>query len=846
MKYYKKTIFIFLLALITHKAYLWIKPFGPLLSEIPFSTEIVDRNGHLLRLSLADDQIYRLKTNLSNISPLFKETTLLYEDRYFYWHPGINPVSILRAFWSTFIKKKRAIGGSTITMQLSRSLFKINSRSIIGKLEQMLRALQLEFMYSKDEILEAYLNIVPYGFNIEGIGAVSRIYFNKPPHRLSLLESMTLSVFPQSPFERTKHIKASWMGDKFKRKHQANKIFKQKTFKYKVPKQEVSASNKNETPKHTDKSFKAARHSLLTQWLLENPHNVDKRLNFNLEIDMRHPQDLPFYAPHLVMEILGKKMEGLVVTSLDLSIQMAFEKVAQAYINQKKQFGINNMSALLVDTQSMETLAYLGSVDFFNDDIQGQVNGVLARRSPGSALKPFVYGLAIDNSVVHPLTMLKDAPTPFGTYTPDNFDSTFAGPLSTTEALVRSRNIPAIYLAQQLLILQLSEQQQTTLQPSEISAPTLYAFLHSLNIPLKPDPQHYGLSIVLGTAEVTMEELVQLYAIFNNRGKYRPLRKWITEKEQIGRITEDKWNMDRVEKKALSEEAAFLILDMLTTNPKPDGQSEDLWKLKPQSVAWKTGTSMGFRDAWAIGIFDHYVLATWVGHFSGQGNQAFQGRKVAGPLLFSLIEALAKIRNVNFSKPSPSSKLNLTSVEFCALSGSLAHKDCPHRKQGWFIPGVSPLHHCKVHRKIEVDLVSGYHVCPKFKGSSKSIVFEYWPTNLLKLFQKAGIGRKTPPSQHPDCRGEVFGDIGPKILSPKKAVVYNLRTLGADSKQIPLLALGDGNVKKISWYINNQFIGHTHVHHPLLWTAKAGRHNIRVIDDHGRSTETTFRVQWVD
>ena len=772
----KRLFFIFILAFGVHNFFLWLKPFGPLLSKSPYSTEIVDKKERLLRLSLSEDQIYRVKTDLNDISPIAIKATLLYEDRYFYWHFGVNPFAIIRAFWTTFVEKESVIGASTITMQLSRAIYDINSRSLLGKIEQIIRAFQIEFLYSKDDILEAYFNIVPYGFNIEGIGAASRIYFQKPPRRLSLLESLTLAVIPQSPYQRTKHIKRS---------------------------------------KRVSKELKNARNRLFDQWLSKHPDNVEKKADFNLELDMRHPHELPFQAPHLVTEVLKYTNSGKVETSLDLSVQAVFEDVTRSYINQRKKIGIRNASALLVDTKTMGVLAYLGSADFFNNQISGQVNGVTARRSPGSALKPFAYGLALEQGLIHPLTMLKDAPTPFGTYTPDNFDRVFAGPLSTTDALIHSRNIPAILVAQ------------------ELDKPTIYDFLYSLKIPLNPDPQHYGLSIVLGTAEVTMEELVQLYAMLNNEGIYRSIS---THRESV----------PGEGKRALSKEVSFLILDMLSKNPKPDSESEDRWRLKPQSVAWKTGTSVGFRDAWAIGVFDHYVMAIWVGNFSGMGNSAFIGREAAGPLLFSLIEAFANIRDIEFSKPFPTFDMNLADVEFCALSGYLPHKDCPNRKRGWFMPGISPINHCKVHRRIEVDLITGKQVCPKFKGRSVTKVFEYWPTDLLKLFKQAGVGRRLPPPLHPTCLGNAYGDIDPKIISPKSEIMYHLRTSGSDSKKIPLLAIGDGNIKSLSWYIDNKFIGQSDTNDPLLWIAVAGHHNARVIDDQGRSSEIVFKVQWID
>lgn len=704
-----------------------------------------------------------------------KEALLLYEDRWFYWHLGVNPVSLVRAFWTTYVAKSRTVGASTITMQLARSIYKINTRSLSGKLQQMARAMQLEFLYSKIEILEAYLNLAPYGFNIEGVGAASRIYFDKPALRLSLLEALTLTVIPQSPWERTRNIGKS------------NQL---------------------------SKDLRQARSVLFQLWLEKFPENVDNQQDFNLQLEMRHPRDLPFHLPHFTTHILQNKITGTVFTTMDLMIQTAFEKVAQSYVKSRNREGIENAAALLVDTRTMQPLVWLGSMDFFNSSIDGQVDGVLARRSPGSALKPFAYALAIEQGNIHPQTMLKDAPTPFGTYTPDNFDKAFSGPLSATEALIHSRNIPAIHVAE------------------DLKNPTLYEFLKMNQVPLNPDPQHYGLSIVLGTAEVTMQELVELYAILQNDGQFKKLQL--------------PWETSSAPSPSLSKEAAFLVWDMLSQNPPPDSDAMIRWELRPQSVAWKTGTSVGFRDAWSVGVFDHYALAVWVGNFSGKSNPAFVGRQAAGPLLFSLIKALEKISPLNLSTPSPDGSENLTEVEVCALSGHLPHGDCPFRKKTWFIPGVSPISHCQVHRRVDVDPVSGLQVCPAYTGAKVSRVFEYWSSDIAQLFRKAGVGRLPPPALHQDCRGDQYGAVGPKILSPKKDITYNLRTKGSDSTQIPLMAVGDGNVKSLAWYINNELVGDSLPDSPLLWQARAGDFDLKVIDDKGRTSHTRFEVRWVD
>jgi penicillin-binding protein 1C len=762
--------------LLCHKAVVWLQPGGQLLGDLGFSRQVLDRNGKLLRLTLAKDDAYRLRTRLDKISPLAVEAALLYEDRYFYYHPGINPMSLARAFWTTYVQKKRVVGASTITMQLSRYLFKIDSRSIGGKLAQICRAFQIEFCYTKEAILEAYLNTVPYGFNIEGIAAASRIYFQKKPMQLSLLEALTLTVIPQSPHRRTRHITAE------------------------------NAVNEN---------LRQARTVLLNQWMAAHPQNMDKRSDFSLDLEMNLPKQLPFSAPHFVTDILQSTALETVQTTLDSSIQSAFERIVSQYVHRRSAEGIENACAMLVDTATMETLAVIGSSDFFNDRIAGQVNGTRARRSPGSALKPFVYALSIDQGVIHPYTMLKDTPTPFGTYTPDNFDRAFSGPLSATDALIHSRNIPAIHLA------------------SAISDPGLHSFLKHAGIRLNDDPNHYGLSLVLGTAEVSMEDLIRLYAMLLNKGQLRPLNKLVHSPYREGDAL-------------LSKESCFLLIDMLSKNPRPAATTGDRWQLRKRHIAWKTGTSVGYRDAWAIGVFDHYALAVWVGNFSGRGNRAFVGRRAAGPLLFELAQALENLDDVHFDQFDPGKQLNLKQVQVCALSGQIPNDDCPFKKTTWFIPGVSPFTQCAIHRRLTIDTLSGFQICPGFEGPTTSKVFEFWPTDLLAVFKQAGLNRRVPPALHSDCRQDAYGDIGPKIISPKKNIVYNLRSKGSDSKQIPLIAVGDGNVTHFSWSIDYKPIGTTKAHYPLLWDAVPGHHLVSVYDTFGRTATTSIYIKWVD
>lgn len=759
-----------------HKIVFWTKPFGALLEENTFSKSVWSRDEQLLRLTLNSKDQYKIFTPLTKISPLIIESTLLYEDRYFKNHIGINPISMLRAFWSTYVKKTRVLGASTLTMQVARQKYGLHTRSISGKLKQIFYALFLEFCYSKNEILQSYFNLVPYGFNIQGIGAASWIYLNKAPDKLSLLEAITFSVIPQDPNKRIKTFFAEGV---------------------------------------LDKNFNQARMNLWNMWLKQHPENVDIKSLFTMELKLRSPRILPFKAPHVTQYLLSEH-NGRIHSTIDLASQKLVEEMLQSYIAKNKSKGLVNASAMLVDSRNMQVLASVGSADFNNQAIHGQVDGTRARRSPGSTLKPFAYALAIEQGLIHSHSLLKDTPSGyFGTYTPDNFDKEYAGPMSATEALIHSRNVPAVHIT------------------SLLKEPSLHEFLLSSGLPLVKDPKHYGTSIVLGTAEVTMQELLQLYGALANGGQQQKLQYLMSTKANVG---------DEI----LSAEASFIVSEMLSHNPMPEYSYGERWVENRPRVAWKTGTSVGFRDAWAVGIFDHYILAVWVGNFNGKGNPAFVGRRAAGPLFFSIIEGLNAMGVVEQREFVFHPKLKLQREEVCAQSGQLPHAHCPHRTQALFIPGVSPIEKCQVHRSIPVTDDEKYRVCPEIEVANKNKVYEFWSSDVLDLYQQAGIGRQILPSFHPKCKQQSLGGRQPRILSPKEGIVYNLRSKGTGTKELPLIAMADADAKKLSWYVDGRYFAKSSPDQTLLWKALSGKHQLQVFDEQGRSADVNIEVKRVD
>lgn len=601
---------------------IYFTPAPSLWGKTSFSAAYYDRNNTLLRLTLSEDESYRLYTPLEEISPELIEATLLQEDRYFYTHPGVNPVSLLRGAYATYIRRSRSIGGSTISMQVVRLRDQMQTQDIWGKLIQIYQALRLDAHYSKKDILEAYLNLAPYGGNIYGAGTASLIYFKQPVKTLPMPQSLALAVIPQNPVKRY--------------------------------------------PLRADNSpWQQARKRLFNQFPANKYEQYAPYIGMKITAFSR--DDLPFLAPHFIDDLEQESQEGRIETTLDISLQQRLEGRIQSYLQRKKHLGIDNAAAMLLHFPTMEVRALVGSGDFFNAAIQGQVDGTLARRSPGSTLKPFVYALGLEQGLIHPETLLEDDKVFFAEYRPGNFDKRFIGKIPAREALILSRNIPAISLAYQL------------------RDPDLYQFLQTAEADFPQNRKHYGLSIVVGGAEITMRKLVQLYAMLANGGKLNDLKYRLDQPVSGSRDL-------------LSPEAALLTVNMMQQS-KPD-----TLPFTPNSHRlphyWKTGTSNGFRDAWTIGIFGPYVLAVWTGHFDGHANPSLIGSQAAAPLFFDIANTLTSHARLKDYIAPAIEQTKLAHVSICRKTGEIG--SCSISKESLFIPGKSPFQPIKSSKKTEI------------------------------------------------------------------------------------------------------------------------------------------------
>ncbi len=734
-------------------------PRPPLLEGVSFGKIALDAKGGILKICLADDEKYRLRTNLDSIAPTAISALLCYEDRYFYFHPGVNPFALARAAFSSVFGVRRQ-GASTITMQVARLRYKLETASISGKLRQIFHALLLERHYSKQEILLAYFTLAPYGGNIEGLEAAARIYFAKPARELTRLECMALAVVPQNPVAR-------------------NPV--------------------------SGKDFDEARirlAALMAEGGTASPLKV------------RSLARLPFAAPHLSMELLGRpdflNDQGIARSFIEQDLQKLLERAIANHVEKGRRIGICNAAAILVNTDSMRVCALAGSADFFAAKIQGQVDGTRARRSPGSTLKPFIYALALEQGLIHPRSILDDSPKSFGGYDPENFDKGFRGPLSATDALAASRNLPALLLSEQL------------------AAPGLHGFLKRAHVELPKDAGHYGLALALGGAEVSMRELAGLYAMLANQGIWRPLR--------MARKDSEKGEALRL----LSPESAHLVLRML--------EREDLFVRQNGGrlpLRCKTGTSNGYRDAWTAGLCGQYVLIVWVGNFDNRANPAFVGGEAALPLFEEIAGGLAYSRHLRDDLPKRENYLNLQKIAVCKETGDLAIERCSEHIDTLFIPGISPTMDSGILRPILVDKKTGLRACRQVPGETEQIYWEFWPTEQQRIFAQAGKPKPLPPDWLPECRQAeaTSAKRHPVIVLPKKNVTY-LDDFSGVGAGIPLKASLDAEASFAHWFAGKTYIGKTGPGEIIFWhPKKPGMVELVVVDDQGASARQKCEIE---
>jgi penicillin-binding protein 1C len=456
------TLSVLKISVLSFLLFLLLNYIFPFRFDVSYSKLILDDQGHVIHASLSDDDKWRMKVELDEITPSLQRTIILKEDKYFWYHPGVNPVSVFRAIYQNSKADKRVSGASTITMQLAR-LIKPAPRTYKNKLIEMFRALQLEFKYSKKEILQLYLNLVPYGGNIEGVKSAAILYYDQEPESLSLAQLLTLSVIPNKPTSLR--------------------------------------------PGNNDKALKEFRDQWL-EYFREKGYYSNEMINDALEEPLGlYRRKAPFEIPHLSRRLVyNNENQDVIHTSISMDIQEEVEKLSYNYINRIRYRNITNAAVIVVENKSRKVKAYMGSADFFDPIYQGQVDGVKAVRSPGSTLKPFLYALAMDKGMVTPASILPDVPLNIAGWSPDNYDGKFYGPVSVKMALSQSLNVPAVRLLY------------------DYGTEEFIDFLIDADCrKIEMQREKLGLSVILGGCGMSLEELSGLYASLANGGVYQKL-----------------------------------------------------------------------------------------------------------------------------------------------------------------------------------------------------------------------------------------------------------------------------------------------------------------------------------
>jgi len=748
------------------------------LFQEPYSTVIESKEGELLGAKIARDGQWRFPEQ-DSVPDKFKKCIVYFEDEYFYKHPGFNPVAMVNAIRQNRKAGKVVRGGSTLTQQVIRLSRKGKNRTYFEKFIELILATRLELGYSKNEILDLYAAHAPFGGNVVGLEMASWRYFGLKSTQLSWAESATLAVLPNAP--------------------------------------SLIYPGKNQI------KLLEKRNKLL---LKLNQEGIIDKQTYELSVDEPlpgKPYNLPQIAPHLLQRV-GKDQEGTKVkTTVDFALQNRVNQIAKYYYNQYKQNEVNNLAILVIDVKNRNVISYVGNAPT-DKDHQKDVDIIDAPRSTGSILKPLLYAAMLDDGELLPNTLVADVPTQIAGYTPENFNLTFDGAVPAHRALSRSLNIPAVLMLQ------------------EFGVNKFYEELQKFKLrDINKTPDHYGLSLILGGAESNLWDLCRSYAnlsstvnYFNkSHGKYRT--KEFAELNYENNFEAD-FGDETNQKNILGAGSIWLTYNAMEEVNRPEG--DEAWKFYDSSlkIAWKTGTSFGNRDAWAIGTNSRYVVGVWVGNATGEGRPTLTGVTSAAPILFDVFNLLP--RQKWFETPYD----DLDEVEVCKLSGYLAKDGCPKTKQ-WVTKKGKTTAICPYHKVVHLDQTEQFQVNSSCENV-ENIVVKNWfilPPVMAWYYKGKHIEYLPLPPFKEDCMGAQTTSmdfIYPKVNSK----IYLTKDFNSEIQPVIFKVAYSQRENKLFWYVDNVYKGETKVFHekPILMTA--GFHYVTVVDEFGNEIRRKVEI----
>jgi penicillin-binding protein 1C len=741
----------------------------PVKTELEYAPLVRARDGSPMYMFLTRDQQWRMFTRLEEITPELKQAIVFKEDKHFYRHIGVNPLAVFRAMWNNAFHLKRTSGASTITMQVARMLSP-KKRSYINKAIEMFRALQLEGHYTKEEILQLYLNLVPYGSNIQGVKAASLLYFSKTPDQLSLAELTALSIIPNRPNSLV-------MG-----KDNARII--------------------------------AERNKWLKRFEAEGLFPASVIRDAMAEPLNAYRHQAPRTAPQLALRLRRAYPGNLDIrSSADAALQYKTEELARNYSHALKLHNIHNASVIVVDNKTRAVISYVGSPDFFDKEHHGQVDGVQALRSPGSALKPLLYGLSFDKGLATPKSRINDIPIDIKGYTPENYDLDFRGNVTVEEALRQSLNIPAVKLL------------------NEMGTATFINEMHTAGFnSVWKSRKKLGLSMILGGCGVRLDEMAALYCSFANDGLYRPLQ-WTSAAPK--RAADDSVRL-------LSSGANYMLTRILSELHRPDLPNNYANAAHIPRVAWKTGTSYGRRDAWSIGYNHLYTIAVWIGNFSGQGAPEINGAGVATPLLFQLFSALDRQPQADW-QPAPDA---IAYRLVCTQTGRVPGDYCTEIITDAYLPGISDNRPCNHMKEVYLSADERFSYCTTCMPATGYKVKTYPDIDpeLASFYDARHIAYDKIPEHNPGC-SRYFEGKAPLINSLTADATYLITDKG--KQQLQLSCAAGSDVRMVYWYINDKYLGSCSKEEKLFFIPADPVIKISCTDDKGRNTNMDIKIKFI-
>ncbi len=745
----------------------------------PTSTVIESEKGELLGAIIADDGQWRFPV-ADSVPYKFSQCIVHFEDQYFYSHPGFNPASIVKAFGENIKAGKIVRGGSTLTQQVIRLSRKGQYRTYFEKIIELIFATRLELRDSKDEILKLYASYAPFGGNVVGLDVASWRYFGVQPHQLSWAESATLAVLPNAP-----------------------------ALIYPGKNQQLLLQKRNR----------------LLKKLLEE--EVIDSLTYDLSITEGLPQKpfpLPQVAPHLLQKVVQESKGKRVKTTIGYELQKNVNTIVERNYQILRQNQVHNAAVMVMDVETREILAYVGNTPTTSEHHKF-VDIIKAPRSTGSILKPFLYAALLDAGEVLPNSLVADVPTHIAGYNPENFNKEYDGAVQAKRALARSLNVPAVRMLRSYGMERFRD---------EIKKFNL--------VDLNKSAAHYGLTIVVGGAESNLWDLCKTYASLastvNHYGKTSS-QYYTNEYIEPVLFTGEAANFGSLtsEKPVFGAGSIYLTFDAMKEVNRPEG--DEAWEFYDSSkqIAWKTGTSFGNRDAWAIGVTKKYVVGVWVGNADGEGRPDLTGVNSAAPVLFDVFDILPKTNW--FSVPYDA----LVEVDICKNSGSLATTICPKEKM--YIPLAGKYSKaCSYHQLVHLDADKLFRVNSSCEDVN-TIVPEPWfvlPPLMEYYFKSTNASYKPLPPFKKGCYSEAVPTMD--FIYPKaNGSVVLTKGFQGKTNEVVLKIAHSKPETTVFWYVDDDFLGQTKTFHEMAILPKAGIHLITVVDEWGNEAKRLINIE---